>query len=156
MWRVRRRSSKVTKSSDSGKNMKIITSRIFFFHPTAAVCWICVQLCTVARLWLYPPPPPPLPPRAPLFILIINNALLCSLLHLSPVVTSMLLNKLWTPPVQPAASPLICPSSTLSLSLWWVCLFVHLFVCLCAFSNFTPPTNTWPHCRRLTEIQLIL
>lgn len=147
--RERRRSYKVTKTSGSGKNMRIITS--------GAMCSICVQLCTVVWLPLYPPPPsPPLPPRAALFILIINNALLCSLLHLSPVVTSMLLNKLWTPPVQPAASPLICPSPTLSLSLWWVCLFVHLFVCLPASSNFTPPAHTWLHCRRLTEIQLIL
>lgn len=128
---------------------------IFLFIQQPPQCVEFVFRCVQLRGCYCIQPPNP-PPQAPLFILIINNALLCSLLHLSPVVSSMLLNKLWTPPVQLAASPLICPSPTLSLSLWWVCLFVHLFVCLSAFSNFTAPAHTWLNCCRLTEIQLIL
>lgn len=53
---------------------------------------------------------------------VINNALLCSVFHLFPVVTSALLNKLWITPVQPAAYLFYFP--------------VKLFCC-CCFSNAT-------------------
>ena len=67
---------------------------------------------------------------------VINNALLCSVLHLFPVVTSALLNKLWITPVQPAAYLLFHLS---------VKLLLFFRVCLFLCHTRAQPTHTCTH-----------
>lgn len=81
-------SYKVAKASNSSKNMKIVATEVMGFAPDSSSNVLFVYSNVRVPCWAVSAP------SGCAFFLVINNALLCFLLHLFPVVTSPQLNKL--------------------------------------------------------------
>lgn len=114
---IRVRSSyKVAKASNSSKNMKILAIEVMGFAPDSSsnVMFVCrnvrVPCCAVSA-------------PSGCFFVVINNALLCFLLHLFPVVTSR--------------SSINCECSLFNLPHIWFNLPVKFRWCCFCLSNAT-------------------